>query len=292
MASAETEGNLSRVFSAEPGGHLVVDVEDGDVEVKTGESDQIAVDVFRKVSAKDPEIEREILDDHEITFRQDGNTVTVIGKRKSKRRFWNLRNLRFQVRYVISIPREFNADLKTSDGDVRVDDLVGDLKVRSSDGDLKLGNIRGPVRGTTSDGDISLGQCIGALELRSSDGTIRIDKVEGEVAAKTSDGDIYVEEVHGKLEASTSDGDISATFASPPVGDCRLRTSDGDIAVRLVETAALSLDIRTSDGDIVSDFPVVVQGKLKDNILRGTINGGGYQLELRTSDGDVELRKL
>jgi len=31
---------------------------------------------------------------------------------------------------------------------------------------------------------------------------------------------------------------------------------------------------------------------LKDNILRGTINGGGYQLELRTSDGDVELRKL
>lgn len=292
MAEAATEGNLSRTFEVKPGGQLIVEAEDGDIEVTTSAGNQVAVEVLRRAEAEDEETEREILENHLVTFRQDGDTVTIRGERK-KRGFWNLlRNVRFQVHYVISIPREFDAELRTSDGNVSIRDLVGDLAMKSSDGNLKIGNVRGKVQGKTSDGDITVGKCIGPMELQTSDGAIRIDRAEGEISARTSDGDIHVQEIFGRLEAGTSDGDIEATFAAPPTGDCRLTTSDGNISVRLAETAGVDLDIRTSDGQIVSDFPVMVQGKLSDDTLIGTINGGGYRLLVKTSDGDVVLKKL
>ena len=292
MAAAATEDDISRSFEVEPGGLLVIDEEDGDIEVGIGESDRVEVEVLRRVKASDAELEREILDNHVVTFEQEGNTVTIIGEREKRRRFWNLRNLEFQVRYRISVPREFGAELTTSDGDITVDDLVGELALKSSDGDLEVGDIRGDVRGTTSDGGISVKGCTGALELKTSDGDIRVERVEGEVRAQTSDGDIFVEEVHGRLETSTSDGDIEAAFAAQPTDDCRLKSSDGDIRIRLAESAGVDLDARTSDGTVSSDFTVPVEGKRKDNVLRGPINGGGPELYVKTSDGDIELKRM
>lgn len=292
MAAAATENQISRSFEVEPGGLLVVDEEDGDIEVRTGESDRVEVEVLRRVKAKDADLEQDILDNHVVTFDQEGNTVTIVGERKKRRMFWNLRDVEFQVRYRISVPQEFGAELTTSDGNIAVDDLTGELRLKSSDGDIEVGDIRGDIRGYTSDGDISIEGCTGALELRTSDGDIRVERATGEVAARTSDGNIAVEEVRGRLEATTSDGDIEVAFAAQPTDDCRLKTSDGDIRIRLAESAGVDLEARTSDGTVSADFPVSVEGKRKENVLSGPINGGGPELYVKTSDGDIELKKL
>jgi len=290
---AKTRDDLHRIFDAEAGGQLIVEAEDGNIEVKGTEKNRVVVEVLRKARAKNEEAERAMLENHVVTFQQDGNRVTIIGERKNRRNFWNLINVgSLEVRYVISVPREFDVDLTTSDGNVSVDELEGVLEVKSSDGDLKLGDVSGGLSAVTSDGHIFIDKFVGDLRLRSSDGDIRVGSAGGDLVAETSDGNIEVKEIKGDLEAKTSDGDIQVTFAESPEGACQLRTSDGNIRVRLVEDAAVDLDARTGDGAIYSEFPMSERGEKREGVLRGKINGGGPQIHIKTSDGDIDLKKL
>jgi DUF4097 and DUF4098 domain-containing protein YvlB len=292
-AEAETRDDLQRIFEVEAGGQLIIEVEDGDIEVKGTEENRMAVEVLRRARAKDVEDERAMLENHVVTFHQDNNRVTITGERKHRRNFWNLITAgSLDVRYIISVPRVFDVELTTSDGDVSVDELKGVLELVSSDGDLKLGDVRGGVRAGTSDGNIVIDKFVGDLHLRSSDGDIRIGSVEGDLVAETSDGNIEVKEIKGELEAKTSDGDIKVIFADSPGGPCRLKTSDGNIRVRLVEDATVELDARTGDGRIYSEFPLSERNERREGVLRGKINGGGPQLYIKTNDGDIDLKKL
>ena len=87
-----------------------MEVEPGTIEVKTTGDSRIAVDVLRKVewSSKcqgggDPEPARGQL-------RQQGNDLMIRAKMPSGFLRWRRSGL--QVRYVVSIPTEFNVDLK------------------------------------------------------------------------------------------------------------------------------------------------------------------------------------
>jgi len=292
-AEAKTRDDLHRTFDVEAGGELIIEAEDGDIEVKGTEKNRVVVEVLRKARAKNEEAERGMLENHVVTFYQDGNRVTISGERKDRRNFWNLITVGgLEVRYVVSVPREFDVDLTTSDGNVSVDELEGVLEVKSSDGDLKLGDVSGGVRAITSDGHIFIDKFVGDLHLRSSDGDIRVGSVGGDLVAETSDGNIEVKDIKGDLEAKTSDGDIEVTFAESPEGACQLKTSDGNIRVRLVEDATVELDARTGDGRIYSEFPMSERGEKREGVLRGKINGGGPELYLKTSDGDIDLKKL
>jgi hypothetical protein len=51
------------------------------------------------------------------------------------------------------------------------------------------------------------------------------------------------------------------------------------------------VDAKTSGGKVVTEFPVIVQGELKKSVLVGKINGGGPELLLRTSGGNIKLYK-
>ena len=70
-----------------------------------------------------------------------------------------------------------------------------------------------------------------------------------------------------------------------------LRTSGpGKIEVVLSSSTAVNIDAGTS-GSISSDIPIQVQGLLTEDKLKGTLNGGGPLLKLRTSLGEIRLKK-
>ena len=166
-AQAQAQGDIQRTFSVRPGGRLVMDVEPGAIEVKTTGDSRIVVDVFRKVERESESRAEELLRQHEVNFEQRGNDLTIRARfPRENFRFW--RRSRLQVRYVVSIPREFNVDLKTSGGSVRVDDLRGEARVKTSGGSLQFGKIEGPIIGNTSGGSISLSGCNGQVDVRTS----------------------------------------------------------------------------------------------------------------------------
>jgi len=307
---ASAQGDIQKTFPVRPGGRLVMDVDLGSIEVRTTGDSQIVVDVFRRVERASDSRADDILREHEVNFEQQGNNLTILAKnfRNDYFRRWHRNGL--QVRYVISVPPEFNVDLKTSGGGIRVGDLRGEVRVKTSGGGLEFGKIEGPITGYTSGGGISLAGCNGKVEVRTSGGGIDIGSGAGELSAETSGGGIRIENfvgnvfvrtsggsiradrIAGAIDASTSGGPIVAALRAQPQKDCRLHTSGGGITVELEETLSLNIAAEASGGSVSTELPVTVHGELRKESLRGTLNGGGQALVLQASGGSIHLRKL
>jgi Toastrack DUF4097 len=308
-APAAIQGDIQRTFSVRPGGRLVMDVDLGSIEVSTTFESQVIANVYRRVDRAGDSRAEDYLRQHEVDFDQQGNNV-IIRSKYPHEDFRRWRRSSLNVRYVVSIPTEFNVDLKTSGGGIRVDDLRGEVRVKTSGGGLQFGKIEGPIIGNTSGGGITLAGCNGKVDVRTSGGGIDIGSGSGDLVAETSGGGIKIENfvgdafvrtsggairinrIEGAIDASTSGGPIVAALGAQPKKDCRLHTSGGGITVELDEALSLNINAEASGGGVTTDLPLTVQGELRNGRLRGLLNEGGQSLILQTSGGSIHLRKL
>jgi hypothetical protein len=293
---AATEDHLEKTFSVGSGGKVVVDANVGSIELTASDRNDVHVEVLRKAEARGlfgggKEREEAELKANQITFSQDGQTVTVRGQR-DKEADNSMRNrVNMQVRYVIAVPKQFAADLKTSGGSIRAAALKGDLKAKTSGGSLKFTDITGPIDGRTSGGGIEVASSDGQASVKTSGGSIRIQNHKGDVTARTSGGSITVDHIEGNLQANTSGGSVHADLAKPPTGDVRLETSGGGITVGLPEATAAEIDAKTSGGSVQSDLTLTTVEHKSRSALKGKLNAGGRTVYLRTSGGSIHVKK-
>jgi len=284
------EREMEKTFDAAYGGELKVDSERGSISVETHSKEVVNVKVYFKVRSSDEEFADELIDDFKIDFFDNGKDLRINAEFDGA--FSNSKENKLNVRFIITVPNEYDVDLKTSGGSISVDDLVGEAIAKTSGGSLNFKFIDGTVRGKTSGGSISLDGCNGDADISTSGGGIRIGKVRGNVDASTSGGSITVEEVYGSIDASTSGGSVSATIKEQPQHDCKLTTSGGSISIYVSENIKANIDAKTSGGSVSSDFPVSFRGKVDSSHLKGEINGGGPEIYLRTSGGGININSL
>ena len=284
----DTEDTINKSFTVAPGGQLIMDTARGSIEVRGSTGNRVDIEVIRTAKTSDSDKAKEIFGYLRFDFKQTGNDVIIKGI-KTTDSSKKLNKLR--VKFILSVPENYNVDLKTSGGSISVDDLEGTVDIQTSGGSLDLNNIKGPVTGKTSGGSISIGTVNGNVKVNTSGGSIRIDNAYGTVNAHTSGGGITVNEVMGTIQADTSGGSVKAYISEQPKGDCRLKTSGGSITVYLAENVALNVDAGTSGGSIHTDFPVTLKGKISKRELKAQINGGGPELYLHTSGGSIYIKK-
>jgi hypothetical protein len=136
-----------------------------------------------------------------------------------------------------------------------------------------------------------------------------VDRVKGEVRLRTVDGAIYGTDLDGRCEASTGDGtvrlagrfeelniasgdgNVEARVAPGSVVSFpwSIRTGDGSVRVAIPEGLKADLDAATNDGAITVTLPLTVEGEIRNRRVRGTLNGGGPELRIRTGDGFVRV---
>jgi hypothetical protein len=270
-----TEKRISKSFAVQPGGKLIVDVDRGNIQITTADQNQVEILVEREIRGGNESQAARLLKDHQVTLTQEGDEVRVRAKTAKSFRssaFWSHPNL--NVHYRITVPRKFNLNLATAGGDVQAADLQGKIDARTSGGNITFTKIQGPVDARTSGGNLKAIGCTDRLEMDTSGGNVEIKDFAGP-----------------SVEATTSGGNISADFVGQPESNCSFRTSGGDIIVKIPGASAFNLDAGTSGGRVDSAIPVTVQGEHQGTALRGTINGGGPALLLKTSGGDVRLLK-
>jgi DUF4097 and DUF4098 domain-containing protein YvlB len=309
-AIAATEENVHETRPAKSGGTLVVDVDFGSIDVAPGEADKVVIDAHRKVEMSSKDKEQEYLAAAPLTITTEGDKVIVRAIRKHEslgRQVWRMMgHSRTEGRYTIKVPANFNVNLNTSGGDISANGLTGEIKVDTSGGDLKFAQIHGDIHADTSGGDIIAKDCDGATDLDTSGGRIEVTGGRGKLTVDTSGGNVTVlnrvgdtkvessggklrlGNISGKLNAETSGGSVSAILPSPVAGDVRLETSGGSITVVTPPNAALTIDAETSAGSVRSDLPIANMRR-DDDSLKGTINGGGTKLVLRSSAGSIEI---
>ena len=291
-AIAAQKKYLEKEFDVNPGGLLTIDSDRGSVNVETNAKNKVLIQVVLKANTRDNDRAKEIFDDFKIDFDQDGDNVTIEAEYKRGSNFWGGNKNNIQVEFQISVPEKYNLDIVTGGGSITVDSLEGDIDASTSGGSLNFKQIKGSVHGRTSGGSINLKKCEGFADVKTSGGSINIGHVKGDVDARTSGGSIDVDEVLGLINASTSGGSVTAHITGQPSDDCRLTTSGGSVNVYMNEKVNITLDAKTSAGYVETDFPVTVRGKLKKSMLRGEINGGGPELYLRTSGGNIHLYSI
>jgi|Deesub1362B_J571_1020462.scaffolds.fasta_scaffold00937_6 hypothetical protein len=309
--NARYRDTVEKSFTVKPGGTLHVRTDRGDIEITTHSANQVDVVIERRVRTSDREEAQDILRDVEITMEQDGNDVTVEVNYPGEESwgFWR-RRLRPWWRIRVKVPKTYNAQLKTSGGDISVQQLDGELKCTTSGGDLELVEITGPIRARTSGGDIYVESCTKDVDVVTSGGDVEIHNVEGSVEATTSGGDITVTRVRGEVrvrtsggdievinagktvEARTSGGDIRASFKKQPDTECHLITTGGNIYVYMAENLRFDIEASTTSGLIKSELPLTIQGEISRRRIDGKINGGGPVLVVRTSGGNIYLKKI
>ncbi len=309
-ALAATEENIHETRPASDGGTLVVEVEFGSIEVTSGAAGQVVIDAHRKIDARSKEKEEEYFRKVPVRITTEGKKVIVRAISSKDSLGEQLRHFfgrtRTEARYTIRVPARFSVDLDTAGGHISARGLTGRVKTDTSGGDLDFAQIHGDIHADTSGGDITAKDCEGTTDLDTSGGRIEVTGGLGKLSADTSGGNVTVlnrrgdtkvessggklrlGNISGKLYAETSGGSVSAILPSPIAGDVHLETSGGSIKVLTPANAALTIDASTSAGQVRTDLPISRTNSESDS-LKGTLNGGGTKLVLRSSAGSIDI---
>ena len=192
----------------------------------------------------------------EVQENQSGNSVSL-EVRYPTVEFHVMNIKRHRVEIEIHMPRQGRVDLKTGDGSIRLTGLKGEMT------------------------------------LTSGDGSQEIEDVEGVLHARAGDGHIRANGRFDGLSVHTGDGLIDATARpeSTMKSDWDIHTGDGSVTLRIPEKLAANVDFETKDGHLDVGMPLTVSGRIKDNVIHGTINGGGNLLTIHTGDGSIRVER-
>jgi hypothetical protein len=266
-----TETHVCKSFTAQPKGKLVADVESTDLEVVTADQNRVDIVLQRKVSGGTQAQAEELLKAHQVSLFRKDNEIHIQAHTGRE-----IQWARLQARLRVTVPKQFAVALQSTSGDAALTGLQGQLDLRTDSGDLALKAIQGPVTVRTSSGDIRAKACADTFDLEADSGDLDLADFTGP-----------------SIRVRTSSGDISVKWAVPPKADSSLHATSGDITVKLPAASALNLDVATNSGDISASDSLAIarQGKVSENSLRGTLNGGGPLLSLRATSGDIHIQR-
>ena len=289
LAAAEFDSDIKKSFSVKPGGEVVLDVDSGNVEVTTGGSGEVVIEVKRRQDKRtlsgSADAEK-IFQAHEVKFDQDGDQVRVTAAYRSDAKKLLKGRSSMQVNYLVQVPKQFNLNLKTAAGNVGVAAIEGNVKVKTSGGNLKFGAITGSVEANSAAGNISAEGATGRGSFKTSGGNINLGSLAEEATADTAAGSISVKEAKGKLMLKSSGGDIELGEA---MGPATLSTAAGSIRVK---SAAAALSVKTSGGNIkIEDAREAVQAQTAaGSITAGFSAQPKGDCKLTTSGGNIEVQ--
>ena len=221
---------------------VVVDANDGEVEVSVASSQQVEVRVITHGW--------KINEDLQVTGNQSGNRVEVKLHKGSRVCFgFCFQSIKVEVR----VPRDSDLNIHTGDGNVRIDSVRGNLQLETNDGDVRVHDIEGSLHAETHDGNVDVNGRFDLLNLHTGDGNI-----DAEVSAspapqpmwmlRTGDGNVRMrlpDKLGVDLDAHTGDGHVRVDF---PV---TTSTAGQENAVRgKINGGGISIELRTGDGDI------------------------------------------
>jgi len=143
-----------------------------------------------------------------------------------------------------------------------------------------------------------------------NDGNIVVSGVDGDFDVNNVNGEVDLKNIGGSVVAHALNGHVIATFNRiDPQKPMAFSSLNGDIDVTFPADLKANVSMRTDNGEVYSDFDVKLQstapqqtvednrskgGKYKVKIeknVRGTINGGGQEIQFKNFNGNIYIRK-
>jgi hypothetical protein len=128
------------------------------------------------------------------------------------------------------------------------------------------------------------------LRLSNTNGAIEITDMTGDLTLDTTNGAVKAVGISGVTRASTTNGGVSLDFVSVPAGGISAETTNGAVVVTIPKDSKAHINARVSNGGIEADGLEMSVADQSRRRLDATINGGGAELKLETTNGGVRIR--
>jgi len=127
---------------------------------------------------------------------------------------------------------------------------------------------------------------------------IEIKDMEGEVEVSSLNGDIKCLNVTGPLVLNSISGDIEVSISKLNQNSpTSISLISGDLDITLPSTSAANLEMSALTGGVYTDFEFKVDSngsnlrRIGGNNIETKVNGGGVELNLSCTSGNIYLRK-
>jgi DUF4097 and DUF4098 domain-containing protein YvlB len=219
------------------------------------------------------EIKQTLEEDYTIEIKVEGEKLYVVAKPK------NRGQQKLNISFKISVPKQVNSNLQTSNASIRISNLSGLQNFRTSNGSVTVENVSGKIAGSTSNGGITVTNTNDDIDIRTSNGRITVSDCSGKIVLRTSNGGVNLSNISGNISATTSNGGVTASKIN---GELKIGTSNGN--VRLDDVSG-SVNAKTSNSGVT-----VTMAAVSDYVTLSTSNGNinlsvpaerGYDLKAR-----------
>lgn len=273
----ETANRTDRISATLPAGATVrLDNVSGDVIAVPGREFLAVATIV--VTAPNRDRAQDVLEKVRIVQRREGDVLSIEtrwpesrwrfertdGRSGRRRLLARCEDCRINARYDVTIPPGVEAILGTVNGDVRVRDLDGDLRLRTVNGRVEATGVRRSLDAKSVNGDV-----VGAAIAAPAGAAYELETVNGAVRLTLP------KDARFDLSASTMHGSIASTFALP-----RGEGSDDEVLRRrhsekIERRPVRRIVVREKDGnDVVVDLKELEK-----------------ELEESMKDVDVEIRQ-
>ena len=190
---------------------------------------------------------------------------------------------------------------ETGGGTVEIQSGAQEAIIETGGGAVLVRQCNGKVKVSTGGGSVDLSDVGGAAEIDTGGGSIHLASAKGHVHALTGGGGIELMGVPS-ASAETSAGGITVKLVNTGSErhDSDLETGAGDITVYIASDVAINVRASVDMGSghrITSDFSDIHVSSEGDKwgpktlTADGKLNGGGPTLKVRTSSGDICIRR-
>ncbi len=259
-AAQQPEEKFQRRFTLNAGGTLRVENYKGTIHVTGSNTNQVVVNVVKRFEGGSESDRKWWMENTKVTFSNDSNRVAVKVEYPSWNCVfcWTEHNFADWVELEIQTPSKTNLELDGYKPDIQVSSLQGDIRIKS---------YKAPMR------------------IDSTNGAIHIDTYKDVIRLKNV-------AVRGGLEVSSykAEAEIDARSLE---GSASLETEKGSIVLRMPKEIGLDVDFSGGRRSVFrTDFALASHtGAGYGHDVRGTVNGGGAHLHLRTEKGSISLEK-
>jgi hypothetical protein len=324
IAAAQNDNKQTPFLTKSLSGQIVKQIEaqtaGGNISVESTSDADARIEVFVRSSGSNKskeEIQQKLEEFYDLKIAVEDNKLTAIAKSKKQNMSW--RNS-LSISFKIFTNKNVSTHLITSGGDIDIKALTGEQIFTTSGGSLTVDNVKGKLKGITSGGDIRVKNCGDDIDLATSGGSVEASGCSGTILLSTSGGDVTITNLTGTVDATTSGGDVrgnditGALTASTSGGNVTLMglsgdlsagTSGGNIKITMKEPGKF-IKLKNSGGNITLELPAGkgydfdlsankiktdnlanFSGKIEDDELRGSVNGGGTLVTAKGGDGKI-----
>ena len=259
-AAQQTGDQFQRNFAIQSGGTLVVENYKGLIRVTGSDSGQVVVNVLKKFEGTDKD-RSWWMANTQVHFTNAADRVEVSVEYPScncSTTDWdNHEGYQASVELTIQVPRKINLQIKG---------YKPAIDLSATDGDIRVSSYKAPI------------------EIRGTSGGIHVETYKETVRLK----DVTI---RGTLDVHMDKGE--AWVEARSLGErVNLETEKGTIVLKAPPSAAMTLDYSGGRrSSFQSNFTVAAEAGSSSSV-RGTINGGGTQVHLRSEKGSIKLEKL